>query len=568
MKISSITRGASAALILTVVLITLALIWALHQLEEAFNHTLSYNEYRNRIHTEIKQPVTSYLHSGDATLLTRLNENLGALVEDDPHDAWMPESIRHQVREQLSQMRQSMLSELREAGKLSSPEALLIINEREQSDALISLAEYVKDAADAPSTARMDYLQTIVGAQRSLQQLTLTRESHFETLAPQVKETLLLYLEELAGSIERFRALPELGVFEQEAVEQDEMAALMGWAPPTNNAAEDRAEGLIATLHFLQERYPKELGNAQKFAALKQSRRENTLQQLDRLESTLVQMESIINDRHRKIQVLVYWVLGISMGLIILTGTIIALLQHNLARFLVISSRHLERLSNGDLKTRFELHSRFVEVRNLGDAMDRLQTYFLQLIARIHEETARLDQLQRETAASAQTLERVVSTQQSQTEASATRMSQLNSSFQEVADTAAHASHATHDAQLLVDQGSQALGETRQQIILVNTEAERTAAALEALREDALAIAKVLAVIEGFAEQTNLLALNAAIEAAVRAMPDVVLPWWPMRCATWPATPLAPPRRFAASSASWTRPRAPLPSGWIPNAMR
>lgn len=345
MKISSITRGASAALILTVVLITLALIWALHQLEEAFNHTLSYNEYRNRIHTEIKQPVTSYLHSGDATLLTRLNENLGALVEDDPHDAWMPESIRHQVREQLSQMRQSMLSELREAGKLSSPEALLIINEREQSDALISLAEYVKDAADAPSTARMDYLQTIVGAQRSLQQLTLTRESHFETLAPQVKETLLLYLEELAGSIERFRALPELGVFEQEAVEQDEMAALMGWAPPTNNAAEDRAEGLIATLHFLQERYPKELGNAQKFAALKQSRRENTLQQLDRLESTLVQMESIINDRHRKIQVLVYWVLGISMGLIILTGTIIALLQHNLARFLVISSRHLERLS-------------------------------------------------------------------------------------------------------------------------------------------------------------------------------------------------------------------------------
>lgn len=351
MKISSITRGASAALILTVVLITLALIWALHQLEEAFNHTLSYNEYRNRIHTEIKQPVTSYLHSGDATLLTRLNENLGALVEDDPHDAWMPESIRHQVREQLSQMRQSMLSELREAGKLSSPEALLIINEREQSDALLSLAEYVKDAADAPSTARMDYLQTIVGAQRSLQQLTLTRESHFETLAPQVKETLLLYLEELAGSIERFRALPELGVFEQEAVEQDEMAALMGWAPPTNNAAEDRAEGLIATLHFLQERYPKELGNAQKFAALKQSRRENTLQQLDRLESTLVQMESIINDRHRKIQVLVYWVLGISMGLIILTGTIIALLQHNLARFLVISSRHLERLSNGDLKT-------------------------------------------------------------------------------------------------------------------------------------------------------------------------------------------------------------------------
>lgn len=93
-------------------------------------------------------------------------------------------------------------------------------------------------------------------------------------------------------------------------------------------------------------------------------------------------------------------------------------------------------------------------------------------------------------------------------------MTQLNGSFREVAGNAARTSSATHDAQALVDRGSDSLAQTRQQIGQLSAEAEHTAQALEELRLDALAISNVLSVIEGFAEQTNLLALNAAIEAA------------------------------------------------------
>ncbi|MBV1788944.1 methyl-accepting chemotaxis protein [Marinobacterium sp. D7] len=512
MKISHLARGASAALILIVLLMAGALIWALDQLSTAFSQTLHYSEYRKQVQQQVQQPINAYLDSGDATLLSLLGENLNAMTDSSDSSAWMPEQVRSDVETRLSSIRDEVLVELREAGKLADPEALLIINEREQSDTLSSLRDYVDEAANADAKLRIDYLRSLAAAQRSLHRLTLTRESYFKHPDSDTEKTLNLYLDELKSSTDSLVQLPNLGVVEEHEV--DEMAALMGWSNDNQGEAADKAEELTSALHSLQGRYPKEMENASKFAQLKSTSRHNALSQLELLETTLTQMESVINARYEKILNLVYWVLGVCMALIVLTGASMTLLQNRLATLLTLSSRYIDKLANGDLNGTFELNSRFSEAQSLKQSVHQLQSYFQRLIQQIHQQTSRLNQLQGEAVSSSQSLEQIVSAQQLQTENAATQMEQLNSSFHEVAGNAARTSTATHDAHELANQGTQALDQTRQSITLLSSEARDTAAALEELRADALAISNVLTVIEGFAEQTNLLALNAAIEAA------------------------------------------------------
>jgi methyl-accepting chemotaxis protein len=54
-------------------------------------------------------------------------------------------------------------------------------------------------------------------------------------------------------------------------------------------------------------------------------------------------------------------------------------------------------------------------------------------------------------------------------------------------------------------------------------------------------VQSILSEIGAIAKQTNLLALNAAIEAARPARPGAALPWWPTKCATFPAAPAVQP---------------------------
>lgn len=511
MKISSLARGASLALAILVLLMAAALVWALGQLNAAFTQTLYYGAYRTEVQQSIQKVVENYLNSGNATLLTTLETNLTALQTAEDGVNWMPEQLRQRVNQELAGIATDTLPKLREAGKLANPEALVINNEREQSASLSSLREYVDEAANAPAPERLNYLREVILAQHSLHNLTLTRASYFNDRNSDTAATLELYLSELKARSETLTALPELGIMKQQ--EQDEMAALMGWETDEEQA-EDRSKELTSNLISLQNRYTKELENAQQLVELKEQSRHNALTQLQSLETTLGELETQINARYNEVLELVYWVVGICLALIIITGIGMALLQNRLASLLSSSSGYIKKLANGDLKSSFAQTSRFSEVTSLAQALDKMQTYFVRLIEQIHSETGHLKTLQESAVSSSQTLEQIVRSQQQQTENAATQMEQLNGSFREVADNASRTSDATRDAMEVVTQGSSSLTRTRDSITTLNHEAQSTAEALEQLRQDALEISKVLNVIEGFAEQTNLLALNAAIEAA------------------------------------------------------
>ena len=75
----------------------------------------------------------------------------------------------------------------------------------------------------------------------------------------------------------------------------------------------------------------------------------------------------------------------------------------------------------------------------------------------------------------------------------------------------------------------------------VNRNAETSvgiAQRFDGLAQNIRDITQILARIATISDQTNLLALNAAIEAARAGEAGAALPWWPTRCANWPANPV------------------------------
>lgn len=107
-----------------------------------------------------------------------------------------------------------------------------------------------------------------------------------------------------------------------------------------------------------------------------------------------------------------------------------------------------------------------------------------------------------------------VSKQHSESEMVATAMTEMASSVNEVARSAALAAEASNKADAEADAGNKVVFASVEGIELLAREVENAVSTVNELKQESENIATVLTVITGIAEQTNLLALNAAIEAA------------------------------------------------------
>jgi len=205
---------------------------------------------------------------------------------------------------------------------------------------------------------------------------------------------------------------------------------------------------------------------------------------------------------------------------LVVTSIAIAFLISFLFKF-IVSKRLCElenriqeiALGDGDLKLRINV--RFDDSigrvgNHLNSLLDKLQKTIQEVIAStgdlstaseninevIHEET------------------RNITVQKNQIEQSATAISEMASTVQEVARNAATAADAANKADEQSNLGMTVVTQTISSINELAAEVERASDVIETLAEDSHAIGAVLDVIRGIAEQTNLLALNAAIEAA------------------------------------------------------
>ena len=174
---------------------------------------------------------------------------------------------------------------------------------------------------------------------------------------------------------------------------------------------------------------------------------------------------------------------------------------------------YLGRLANGDFSRDIvhESQDEFGDIassaRNLRQQLGQMIAEIASIASRIGDSSSQLEDL------STQNME-AVSRQRQQTEQSATAMTQMNATVQEIAQNAESTAGQASQADELTRGGQQlvtGLATTIQELI---DEVTHSSEVVRQVEHDSEEIGKVLDVIRGIAEQTNLLALNAAIEAA------------------------------------------------------
>lgn len=139
----------------------------------------------------------------------------------------------------------------------------------------------------------------------------------------------------------------------------------------------------------------------------------------------------------------------------------------------------------------------------------------------MHEAAARLEEIIIKTRLASESLlqsvheaTRGVDLQLRHTSETATAMVQMNASVSEVAKNAFDAASNAEKTRENAENGSSVVAETIAAIGEVRENAKTTSSAMEALKEQAQGVGRIMTVITDIADQTNLLALNAAIEAA------------------------------------------------------
>ncbi|MBD1390638.1 HAMP domain-containing protein [Neiella sp. HB171785] len=173
----------------------------------------------------------------------------------------------------------------------------------------------------------------------------------------------------------------------------------------------------------------------------------------------------------------------------------------------------LKTLASGDLTQRLETsqNDEFgVLATNVNVLIDNLR----EVINGIVDRSAQLGSAAEQTSAITEQTTVSIQQQRSEIEQVATATTEMNSTAQQVVnsanDTLAAIKHADDEAEHV----KQLAYNNRQTMESLAEEVDNASNVINQLHEDSTSISSILDVIRGIAEQTNLLALNAAIEAA------------------------------------------------------
>ncbi|MBN1008985.1 methyl-accepting chemotaxis protein [Amphritea pacifica] len=514
MKISQINLAAAGVLLVVVSIMAGLMFWSLTKLSSSFDKARDYQLLAEEVNTQVTRPVLIYLSSGDATLLTDIDNSLNRLINEDSRVAELADNNMPGVINTLSQLQTIALFNLREAGKLRQPQELLINNEREMLASASQLWDYINQSQESQQELKQRYSKALNNLSMTIAELSHSRQKFFYT-AQNNKSDIELKLRTLSSTTQQLQELPRLGIYKEETSD-DGLQSLLGSDSRDNGTAirEEQGDLYIQELNSLIGRYNKELLNIEQIYKKRAAAINSSTRLVDLLNSQLQTNQTRLQNHYDTIRQQVYLFLGISITLILITGLIMSLLNTHLSRILSHTCAQLDGLSKGDLQHLTSKPSKINEIEVLNQSISSLKNYFTTLIEKIHTESSSLDRLGRELNNSSDTLTRIVSTQQKSTEQASVQIHQLSCSYQEVAENAVKTSTATREATEKAVSGVLEMENTSQSIRLLEEETDATLATLQQLKDDGKEIGSALHVIQNFAEQTNLLALNAAIEAA------------------------------------------------------
>ncbi|KAF0217906.1 MAG: methyl-accepting chemotaxis [Geobacteraceae bacterium] len=195
---------------------------------------------------------------------------------------------------------------------------------------------------------------------------------------------------------------------------------------------------------------------------------------------------------------------GIGFGLWIYRS-----IQNPLARLIAVS----DDVAGGNLASVSETGGND-EIGRVEASMAKMVHNLRDMVGRIGGATQTLASSSEELSTTATTIERGSEEQSVRVEQSATAMSQMAQTTNEVAQNSTSTSEAAGRMKKIAEQGKEAMHCTVQELEKFAETVKEAAGKVESLGAQSEEISGVVSLIEDIADQTNLLALNAAIEAA------------------------------------------------------
>ncbi|MBO2580424.1 methyl-accepting chemotaxis protein [Shewanella algae] len=500
MKISTLSLGASALLLLLAALLASLVLWSSEQRQEAELQSQTLQGLQQEFLVDIRANLDKYLASGDAGRLEQARAQL-----NDIHDRLPTDS---QLAQELAQLVTALDGKYRAAGKLAgNPRQLLAHAETEMLDNNKRLADYGDQGlATAPQVAH-EYLQLSRELPPLVYQLSQLTQDYLLGREQRLKPYLDSTITQLADWHDRLSALPLLGLYR--TVEADEFA--LGDDEPER---EEIGESYRAELLSLSSRYAKEVTNTEQQLLDNRQMQDALRADMHKLQQNLLTMAAEQQQRTDKLKHELQLWLYLALGVLALFAVAYLILQQlRVVKPLQLLNTAFSQLSESNTRERLNISRRcetgqiaahFNALLNRFESEDEQQR---QQLARISQSLSALVQKISEMAGSTRETQQVVDQARQQTLELSELAGLVSDSSAALASRAGNTAEQMHQSELEAQQMLEATDSTR-------TAVAECHQALASLDDSVAAVAGIIDVIGNIAGQTNLLALNAAIEAA------------------------------------------------------
>ncbi|NKF48967.1 methyl-accepting chemotaxis protein [Shewanella sp. WXL01] len=505
MKISTLTRIASALLIVIAIAMAVVIFWSNQERQAIEQQSDKLQELQKRFLVDIKEELHDYLNSGNAALLEQAKQDLQQTQNELGTFTGLDTQTTLSAIESFIT---ALGGEYRAAGKLAgNPRQLLSHAESEMLDYNYHLANYsFKGQATNPDLANQ-YLSLVNDLPQLVNELSQVTTGYLINKNQQLQPVLARLIEQLQAWNQRLTALPLIGIYITEEVDE---FALGDDEPETIEVGEEYRSELLS----LSSRYSKEVDNTHRMLNENQRIQQALITDLGQIESQLLELGNMQKRKAQQLKSTLTIAIVVMVSILIAFSLIYLVLQQ---RRVIKPLKHLNhafhQLSESNSREPLNI-TRRCETGQIANHFNQMLQRFeqedeqqRQQISVISQSLSQLVNRITDISSSTARTQSVVVNAQQQTEQIrqlATEVSETSNQVEQTAEkTKSHMLQSQKEAEAVLSASEQS-----QQAV------EHCHQSLASLTSSVTDVSQIIDVIGNIAEQTNLLALNAAIEAA------------------------------------------------------